>query len=218
MKRASPERTVLNFISSPSRPPDYTQVPLKPEPDMEIRISGSPLSPTEVDLYIVTAPLLRRFWTELGPTGIPVVGCGATAFLPFALQLGCRDYLKDPWDYTELQSRCRRLLTPSKLSFSWGAVSVTPSELIGNDRRVSLSYPQYRILRTLQRNAGRLVHRATLQYTLWGEERPRSRGIDMHVTALRRKLNMLADKELNPHPIRTVYGVGYLLIHNQSTG
>jgi len=47
--------------------------------------------------------------------------------------------------------------------------------------------------------------------------RTTSRSVDVHISSLRKKFNLLSGKALQPHPIRSIYGYGYMLIHKHST-
>ena len=60
------------------------------------------------------------------------------------------------------------------------------------------------MLRTLAERAGRVVPRATLERAMYGPDVVESNALEVHIHALRRKLS--------PAAIRTVRGLGYLLV------
>lgn len=72
---------------------------------------------------------------------------------------------------------------------------------------IDLTRREFELLSVLVRRAPQVVPRAELLRTAWSPgQHARARTVDMHVCALRRKLEPVPDK---PRHIRTVSGVGY---------
>ena len=102
---------------------------------------------------------------------------------------------------------------------------------------LTLSAPETAILRLLILQSGTPVSRECLQaglrrqpgktpfgtssrtpnHTPSRAPSPASRSVDVHISTLRKKFNLLSGKTLQPHPIRSLYGYGYVLIHKHST-
>jgi DNA-binding response OmpR family regulator len=78
---------------------------------------------------------------------------------------------------------------------------------VREDRRVSLTRRECRILRWLYRQRGRAVPRAELLREVWGVPgNLRTRTVDMTISNLRRKIESVPSR---PRIVVTVKGVGY---------
>jgi two-component system OmpR family response regulator len=136
-----------------------------------------------------------------------VLAHGPAEHLRAAFLAGCADYLKEPWDPVELETRLLRVASISRTV----AVSVAVGyELWGrtvhlpDGRTVGLSAHEAVVAGLLFGNLGEIVSRRTLAYALWGRQPTHpSRAVDMHVSALRRKLG----RDL----ISCVRGQGYVV-------
>lgn len=225
----SPHLPVINFISTSTGAPTIEQIPVR-GPDRStgsgyapghgqviFKISTEALPPIEVDLYVVPALRAAEFREDREGFGVPVIAYGPPELLRRTFEAGCRDYLKDPWDYEELMVRASRFLRNREFTFQWGHVQYLSSTLRSGKLNIALSSPEDRILSLLSTHINCTVRREALQYALWGELRPSSRAVDAHVAALRKKFNLLAGKKLIPSPLRSVHGRGYSLIHKLST-
>jgi DNA-binding response OmpR family regulator len=135
------------------------------------------------------------------------------------LELGADDYLPKPFNPRELVARMRALLRRSRASADAGGAS--PEELRAGDavvrpgervaawrgQALELTSTEFNLLEALVRNAGRVLSKADLSEQVLGRSMTRyDRGIDMHVSNLRRKLGTLTDGR---SPIQTVRGIGY---------
>ena len=126
------------------------------------------------------------------------------------LDVGADDYLGKPFDAQELLARVRALLrraagraTPQLV---FGALSLDPARLDvqWRGRTIDLPRREFALLRLLMEQGGRPITRESAQQRLYGwDEDVASNALDVHVHALRRKLD--------PALIRTVRGVGYAL-------
>ncbi len=134
------------------------------------------------------------------------------------LRLGADDYLTKPFDMMELLARMDALLRRSRDPVSGSPDTVAIGEVRIDLRRsvvtragedVPLSALEFKLLRYLVEHPGEVLSRDRLLDEVWGyDATPSTRTVDVHVAALRAKL------ERNPsHPelILTVHGRGYRL-------
>lgn len=130
------------------------------------------------------------------------------------LDAGADDYLPKPFDLDELLARLRALYRRGGFS---GEAPVQIGDLVVDPvaRRVSrggveitLSTREFDILYLLASHAGQVVTRLTILDQVWdGETDVRSNVIDVHVAAIRGKI----DKPFGTDTITTLRGVGYRL-------
>ncbi len=137
------------------------------------------------------------------------------------LEIGADDYVPKPFNPRELLARMRAVLRRVQ-----GSRSVTAAERIGigaleidvpahrvtlAGAEVQLTSFELRVLVALARRAGETVPREELARAVKGGEYDPSvdRSLDVHVSHLRQKLE---DDPREPKMIRTVRGVGYVLV------
>ena len=175
--------------------------------------SDTPLDPVDTDAYLVGVSELRLIVPADGarpaPAGIapPVLACGPPQLLREAFLAGCADYLREPWEPDELEVRLLRavgLREERRLGAESGFELEGRSIRLPDGREVVLSAHEAVVASLLFANCGELVSRRTLSLALWGQLPARSsRAVDMHVSALRRKLGR--------DVISCVRGKGYLV-------
>ncbi len=126
-----------------------------------------------------------------------------------------------PLTWRELLVRLRAGVGPSGSGresdvVRFGRVFADFSSMEGrrSEENVALTTMEFKLLRFLVQNAGRVISRDEMLNEVWGYENyPCTRTVDNHILRLRQKL------ELDPaHPIhfRTVHGVGYKFVLDAS--
>jgi DNA-binding response OmpR family regulator len=137
------------------------------------------------------------------------------------LELGADDYLPKPFNPRELLARVRAVMrrarpgaVSERLTVGTLDVDVPGHKVTAAGKEVSLTSFEFRLLVALARRAGETVPReelASALSTLKGNAYDPSvdRSLDVHVSHLRQKLG---DDAREPKMIRTVRGVGYVLV------
>lgn len=169
-------------------------------------------------LFIVPAAAVNTLLGGGGRLALPVLAYGNEHGLAPAFLRGCVDYLREPWSLTELQLRVQLWLErrdaaalPGVAHAAGGGIRLRGTTLHGAAGAVAVSVAEARLLEMLLYNAGRVTSREALFYRLWGRlPAGRSRAIDVHVAALRRKTRIACGDGGAP-AITAVRGEGYLL-------
>jgi two-component system phosphate regulon response regulator OmpR len=135
------------------------------------------------------------------------------------LDLGADDYVPKPFNPRELLSRLRAVLRRSRSADSAATrivvgdlvIDVPAQKVSLGEGDLALTSFEFRLLVELARRAGRIVRRKELATALdFGEYDPSvDRSLDVHISHLRSKLQ---DDARDPKRIRTVRGVGYVLV------
>ncbi|TAK35862.1 MAG: response regulator transcription factor [Chloroflexota bacterium] len=136
------------------------------------------------------------------------------------LRMGADDYVVKPFDPSELLARIAAVLRRGKSataafeaqpSLKLGEVDLDPARLkatVADERRVSLTPTETKLLHCLMRNAGRVLTREMLMSQVWDYDyEGNDNTVDVYIRRLRRKLE--PDPE-EPRYIQTVRGVGYV--------
>lgn len=131
------------------------------------------------------------------------------------LDLGADDYVVKPIDLHELAARLRALVRRAhgqtqECLVAQDVVLDPASRLVKRgDVAINLSTREFNLLQTFMLSAGRVLTREQLEQQLysWGQE-VESNAIEVHIHNLRKKLG--------PHLIRTVRGVGYMLVRESA--
>ena len=129
------------------------------------------------------------------------------------LDAGADDYITKPFDFEEFSARVRALLRrprgPRRTPMSAGDVTLDPATrtVWRAGVQVALTTREFSLLRyLLSRAAGEVVERGELMEQVWDANYDGlSNTLEVHVAALRRKLDMPG----RASPIETVRGVGY---------
>ena len=127
-----------------------------------------------------------------------------------ALELGAEDYIAKPFGMKLLLKKIERILNssrPQEYQDSFLSVDFLSMTAFRNGRRLPLTLNEYRILRILMSNEGKIVTRQMLLEQLWDAD---GNFVDDHtltvnMTRLRSKL-----EDHSHRYIRTIRGIGYL--------
>jgi len=132
------------------------------------------------------------------------------------LELGADDYLVKPFSVRVLLARVRALLRrmredsvdTDERPINLGTLRIDPSrhEVSVKEKHIELTLAEFRILQSLAKRPGRVLTRNQLLDLALGQDHyVLDRTIDVHVSALRRKLGDAGRQ------VETVRGVGYRL-------
>jgi two-component system, OmpR family, response regulator QseB len=127
------------------------------------------------------------------------------------LDNGADDYLIKPFDPDELVARIRALLRRRDgridpvITFGLLTLNLATHELYCQERLITLSLREFSLISLLLERPGTTVSRKQLEERLYGwNEEVESNTIEVHIHNLRKKLGH--------NLIRTVRGVGYLIV------
>ncbi len=133
--------------------------------------------------------------------------------LVVGLDAGADDYVSKPFRVAELLARVRARLreppdgAPEAAQAGAVTVDVAAHRASVGDRELDLTPTEFRLLALLVSEAGRAVPRDEIMETVWGPDwYGSSRTLDVHVSALRRKLG---DNPTQPRLLTTVRGIGF---------
>ena len=128
-----------------------------------------------------------------------------------ALDYGADDYLVKPFDFRELEARCRALLrrphgmTSSEVTFGDLVFDGAAKRVTVAGQPVELGSREFRLLELFLANLGRVLSKEALLDQLFGlEDAVAPNAVELYVSRLRRKLEGSAVK------IRTLRGLGYV--------
>jgi len=129
------------------------------------------------------------------------------------LELGADDYICKPFSPREVVARVKAILRRVRQQPDAGGTLLRIDEAthsaVFHGTTLELTPVEFRLLKTLAANPGRVFSRDRLLDNLYLDHRVvTDRTVDSHIKNLRRKLEQAAPAH---DPIRSIYGVGYKL-------
>jgi DNA-binding response OmpR family regulator len=129
------------------------------------------------------------------------------------LEMGADDYLPKPFAFRELKARVQALLRRDKihkartlrvadLEIDTGIQRVTRA-----DQEIPLTQREYLLLEALATREGQVLTRDMIQLGVWRDDDSYSNTVDVHIRALRKKIDVEHEIKL----IHTVHGRGYMV-------
>lgn len=165
--------------------------------------------------------ICERLQEDQATRPVPVIiltGSDQTRDKVTAFSLGVDDYIVKPFDLAELRARVEGRLRKAQTSaereqlLHLGGLRLDLARMRawqsadGEERELSLTPHELRLLLHLARREGRLVTRGQLLEALWGAVNVTPRTVDTHLSNLRRKLDGRRVR------IEGIRGLGYRLL------
>jgi DNA-binding response OmpR family regulator len=174
--------------------------------------------------------VLRRLRRQSNVPVVMLTALGDESDRIVGLELGADDYVPKTFSSRELLARLRAVTRRSALAAATASatgsvdlIEVADLRLdLGSrsaacgDRAVALTPLEFDLLASLARSAGRVLSRDQLLDEISGRDyEVFDRSIDVHISAIRRKLG---DDPRSPRYIKTVRSAGYLLMREPGEG
>jgi len=129
----------------------------------------------------------------------------------FGLESGANDYIKKPFNFSELLARIKVQLRPQNSEDKMlvlGSIRLSPEthQVLKDGKEIVLTQKEFSLLEYLMRNKGRVCTRTNIIEHVWDIHFDADTSIiDVYINYIRKKLE-LDSKEL----IHTLRGVGYI--------
>jgi len=128
---------------------------------------------------------------------------------------GADDYLLKPFSFRELWARIKALNRRNRESIVSPVLKLSDLEVDSvtrkvkrNNKEISLTATEYKILELLLSNKGKVMDRIAIAEKIWGLTfNTGTNVIDVHISSLRKKIDRDFDKKL----FHTVKGFGYVI-------
>jgi two-component system, OmpR family, response regulator len=127
-----------------------------------------------------------------------------------AMRAGADDVLVKPFELDELTARIESVMLRSgaypSLSFADVSIDEVGHRVFRGESELELTVTEFNLLAMFLRNAGRVLSKRQLLASVWGFDDYDVNLVEVHVSALRRKL-----EQSGPRIVQTVRGIGYVL-------
>lgn len=164
--------------------------------------------------------VLRRLRSNPETQSVPVILLTAKSEeldKILGLELGADDYVTKPFSPREVIARVKAVLrrssaaaktpTTGRITAGEVVIDLERHKVLLRGEHVELSPTEFKLLKFLAENRGRVISRDTLLDNVWGHESfVESRTVDVHVRRLRAKIEKDPER---PVYIKTIRGVGY---------
>jgi len=165
---------------------------------------------------------LRRLRASSNVPVLMLTGLGDEADRIVGLEIGADDYLPKTFSTRELLARLRSVIRRSRITAAQKTEPIEAAVLLGDlrvdpetrvallkDQPLTLTAVEFDLLLSLARAAGRVKTRERLLLEVADRDfESFDRSIDVHISAIRRKLG---DDPKSPQFIQTIRGVGYMM-------
>ena len=127
------------------------------------------------------------------------------------LTVGADDYVVKPFVLAELVARVNAVLrrlgrTPSTVQVGDLVLDPDSGVVLRGEQKIDLTGTEFRLLNYLAAQRGRVVSKTQILTAVWGYEAYDPNLVEVHVSALRRKL-----EAHGPRLLHTIRGLGYVL-------
>ncbi|WP_168203522.1 winged helix-turn-helix domain-containing protein [Oceanispirochaeta crateris] len=138
-----------------------------------------------------------------------IIPFGPAEFLEQSFFAGASDYLKDPWNCQELIIRTQPFLENMRLSFGSDCIDCSHGSLRINNKLISITCSQYRLLNILMKNLNSFVNYQILANHTGTKSDRADKSIHVHIHNLKKIL-----KEELPE----LYGIQLKIVNSSSKG
>ncbi|MEA1911908.1 MAG: winged helix-turn-helix domain-containing protein [Spirochaetota bacterium] len=172
---------------------------------------SSPGESTSSGLFLIDIKFLKEL--KLIDKTYKVITHGNQKELSYSFNMDCTDFLKNPWNNDELEARICKILNEIKVQIEWHKLILSQKTISGTNFSIKISIEEYTILKKLIENKDVPVPREALLFSLWGNNKDNSRVVDMHISNIRKKINIIKQHDNECcGSIKTIRSYGYMII------
>jgi len=175
---------------------------------------ASPYCKSTANMYLIDKNQLESFLKGKPKSStLKFIVYGDQNDIARSFNAGCTDFLKDPWNNEELEARISKALNVQKNQINWNKLLLSQKNISTGNLSADISIEEYIILKKLIENKNEPVPREVLLYSLWRNQNENSRVVDMHISNLRKKIEILRKHDNSCcGRIKTIRSYGYMII------